>query len=181
MVALGGSTLPVKDRDEVLAFQMTVGELLRAVRGADGKVQEALGQLTQIKTAVNETPEADAGLLDEARALELKLMDVRVALTGDNTRTERGHTAELSIMRRVQNAHSGTLSNTYGPTETHRRDYEIGREQYEDVAGDLKKLIEADFMKLKQKLDKAGVPWTPGRSLPKIKPPSFKPPNGRDL
>ena len=74
-------------------------------------------------------------------------------------------------MRRVQNAHSGTLSNSYGPTETHRRDYEIGREQYEEIAGDLKTLIESDFVQLQEKLDQAGVPWTSGRSIPEIRSP----------
>ena len=169
LVAIGKTTLAGQDRKDVLKFQMKVGELLRAVTGANGKVQEALDQLAQIKKAVRQTPKASTSHFEEARSLELKLMALRESLTGDTTRTQRSQTAPPSIMRRVENALAGTLNNSYGPTQTHRREYVIGQEQYEDVVGKLRALIEVDFKKLKQKLDKAGVPWTPGRRIPEIK------------
>ncbi len=50
-----------------------------------------------------------------------------------------------------------------------RREFEIAHLEYEQIAAKLKKLVEVDFVKLQHKLDKAGVPWTPGRQIPKPK------------
>jgi photosystem II stability/assembly factor-like uncharacterized protein len=169
VVAIGKPTLPIQDRQEVLKFQMQVGALQRAVTGANGKVQEALEQLGQIKKAVRQAQNVDIKLFDAARDLELKLFDVRESLSGDVTRTNRKKTALVPITRRVQNALAGTLRNTYGPTQTHRRDYEIGLEMYRETLGTMKTLIEVDFEQLKEKLDTAGVPWTTGRRIPEIK------------
>jgi len=48
-------------------------------------------------------------------------------------------------------------------------DYRIGREEFHELYGRLKKLIEGDFVNLQKKLEAAGVPWTPGRAIPRVK------------
>ena len=169
VVAIGNPSLPVQDRREVLDFQMKAGELQRAVTGAGGKVQEALNQLAQMKTAIKQTQKADIRLFEEARALELKLMDVRESLSGDATRARRSQTAPPPVMRRARNALVGTLGSIYGPTKTHRREYEIALEEYQEIHGNLKTLIEVDLVKLQRKLDEAGVPWTTGRAIPELR------------
>ncbi len=167
--SIGKPSLTSQDPKTTLQFQMKAGELQRRVTGASERVQEALDQLAQIKQVIRQSQKADIRLFDEARTVELKLMDVQVSLKGDPTRANRSQTAPVSIMRRVQNALNGTLSNTYGPTKTQRREFQIAHLEYEQMAAKLKKLVEVDFVKLQHKLDKAGVPWTPGRQIPKPK------------
>ena len=75
----------------------------------------------------------------------------------------------VQCMDRVQTALSGTLRQTYGPTTTHRRQYDIATEQFEVTNKDLKGLIEGDFQQLVDELEKAGAPWTSGRRLPQVK------------
>ena len=70
-------------------------------------------------------------------------------------------------MNRISGAMSGAES-TYGPTKTNRRDYEIAKEEFEAVHGQLRRLIEADFVKLQKDLETAGVPWTSGRPIPRL-------------
>ena len=152
----------------VLDFQMKVGELQRAVVGLNGKTQEALNQLTEIKQVIKQTSKVDVALFEEARALELKLMDARESLTGDPTKPRRDEVSPPSIMSRTQNALFGSLNTTYGSTKTQRRSYEIAREEYGEVIGTLKTLIERDLAELKRKLDAAGVPWTSGRAIPEL-------------
>ena len=74
----------------------------------------------------------------------------------------------MSIMSRAQIAYGGSLNSTYGPTQTHRRGFRIASRQYEDAYRELKSLIEEQLTALKQKLDKAGVPWTSGRKVPRF-------------
>ena len=166
--SIGESALPSQNREETLAFQIKVGELQRVVVGTTRKLEEALSQLNDIKGVVRRTRTLDRRLYDDARQLELQLLDLQERLVGDPTRSKRSQTALVSIMSRVQSALSGTMGQTYGPTKTHRRQYEIGREQFAVVSADLKKLLEREFSELLTELEKANAPWTSGRPLPSI-------------
>ncbi len=168
VVAIGNPSLPVPDQNDILAFQMSVGELQRAASGAVGRASEALEQLAAIKQAVKRTRTVDLDVMDDARALERKLTDAREALTGGSTKTARGEMAPSSVMQRIGHAMSGSLGSVYGPTQTHRREYELGLEEYNEVVGTLRTLIDEDLAELEQRLDEAGVPWTPGRRIPEL-------------
>jgi hypothetical protein len=70
------------------------------------------------------------------------------------------------ILSRVQTVVYGHWSTTSGPTQSHRRSYDIAAQQYSAVLGDLQKLVEQDVPELGRKLEAAGAPWTPGRGIP---------------
>ena len=166
VVAIGQSSLPRQDRQQTLEFQMQVGKLQRKVVGTTRKLEDVLSQINDIKKMVRNTPTLDQRLYEKARQLELQLLDVQEQLVGDRTRSQRSQMARVSIMSRVQSALSGTLRQTYGPTKTHRRQYEIGRDQFAATDKELKMLLDSTYQPLLEKLANAGAPWTPGRSLP---------------
>ncbi len=166
VVPISEASLPRQDRAQTLAFQMQVGQLQRDAVGATRKLAEVLSQLGEIKQVVKNTRTLDQKLYDDSRGLELKLLDIQDQLTGDRTRAARSQTAPLSIIDRVQIALSGTLRQTHGPTNTHRRQYEIGRDQFVTAAETLKNLLEGEFQQILDRLDEAGAPWTSGRRLP---------------
>jgi hypothetical protein len=168
VIPIGKASLPPQDRQQTLAFQMQAGKLLGAIAGGNGRLQEALQQLEEIKAAIQKASRASVSLLDEARQLELKLLDMRDTLTGDSTRIKRHQMATPSILQRARNALSGSLNSTYGPTETHRREFSIARQQYQALAPKLTAALEVDLAALQKKLDQAGVPWTSGRPIPNL-------------
>ncbi len=53
----------------------------------------------------------------------------------------------------------------YGPTPSQRTSYEIGKKLYADVVEELTALVDVEYAGLKEALDQAGVPWTPGRGV----------------
>ncbi len=161
-------SLPTQDREAVLQFYMTAGELQRAIRGANGKATEVLSQLAEIKQALKQSGKGTTQLFEEARGLELKLKDIRELLLGNTAKSRYNEPDRLSIMSRVNSA-MNAMSSTYGPTKTHRRDYEIAQEEFETVLGQVKKLIEVDFVNLQRNLEAAGLPWTSGRPIPELK------------
>ncbi len=163
VVAILKSTLPRQDRAKVLAFQRQVGRLQRNVVGANRQLTETLSQLDEIRAVVSNSPDLDPKLLDQTRSIKLKLLDLQEKLAGDRTRTERSQTAKVPILTRVQIALRGTLQQTYGPTQTHRQQFQIGQKQFKQVAAQLKKVLESEYQPLLETLDKAGAPWTPGR------------------
>ena len=107
-------------------------------------------------------------VLRVAQLLHGKLKDIGELLTGGTVKTQFNEPDLISIMGRVDSA-SRAMRSTYGPTKTHRADYQIAREEFQEVYGQLKKLIEVDFVNLQKKLEAAGLPWTPGRPIPKLK------------
>ncbi|MFK7961463.1 MAG: glycosyl hydrolase, partial [Phycisphaerales bacterium] len=164
--SIGESALPKQDRAATLAFQMETGELQKQVVGTTRRVSEMLEQLAEIKSVVRESRELDPQLHADARTIELQLLDIQDRLTGDSTRTRRSQMAPLSISQRVGGAFSATLRQTHGPTETNRRQFEIGREQFAGVRGLLRDIEGGAFADLAARLDAAGAAWTPGRTLP---------------
>jgi DNA-binding LacI/PurR family transcriptional regulator len=64
---------------------------------------------------------------------------------------------------------SGQLASTSPITTTNKRNYEIAAEAFEKLLEDLRQIIEVEMKKLGVELEEAGVPWTPGRGVPKWK------------
>ncbi len=168
VVAIGAASVPRVDREETLAFQMEAGELQRAVVGSMRKLDAVLEQLDEIEKVVANTRDLDPALREQARRIELGLLDVKDRLVGDETRSSRSQTTPVSVMGRVGLALSGTLRQTHGPTQTLREQYRIGLEQYETIRAELVDLIEVDYQSLLDALDAANAPWTSGRGLPSI-------------
>ena len=161
-------SLPAQDSDAVLRFYMTAGELQRAIRGAFGKTDEVLKQLVEIKQVLKRSDKGTPQLFEEARKMELKLKDIRELLIGNTTKSRYNESDRISIMNRV-NSSMNAMRLTYGPTQTHRQDFEIAKEEFEALVGQIKELIEIDFVNLQKKIEMAGLPWTTGRPIPELK------------
>ncbi|UCC84914.1 MAG: glycosyl hydrolase, partial [Gemmatimonadota bacterium] len=162
-------TLSPANRAEVLAFQRRAGELQRAVMTASRVAGAAAEQIGDIKSVIEVWPGADPSLREEARALELRLMDLREVLNGDPTKPRRNESAMPGLTSRVSTAMRGSYATTYGPTGTHRRNYEIAASQFAELLPALRQLIEVDLVALEDKLEAAGAPYT-GDRLPNWQP-----------
>ena len=136
--------------------------LQRAALGAMAAVQEAEDRLALIKQAVLDTPEADPRLGDEARSIESRLRDVRLALAGDAVLRGYNEPVPPAILDRI-----GVLTSQFSasapPTGMSLDAYEIAAGELEGVLGTLRQLVEVDLKRLEEKLETAGAPWTPGR------------------
>ena len=162
--------IAAQDRASVLAFQRETGELLRAVAGSQRVLAEAQASVGAIKQALARWPAAPGELMNEARALELRLMDLSEALNGSSTRTSRSEPDLPGISRRVNQIVGGHWNGMHGPTGTHREQYRVAREAFEAIYPELRALVETDLPALEGRLEAAGVPWTTGRALPRWPP-----------
>ncbi len=122
-------------------------------------------QLDEMKAALLDSTTADETLYSAALETETLLLDLQLELSGDDIKASLSHSAVPGIMDRVQSAYFGTLGQTYGPTQTHRQQFDIARNQYDELRPRLLQAIEQTDA-LGQKLDAAGVKWTSGRDLP---------------
>ncbi|MDE0359502.1 MAG: glycosyl hydrolase [Gammaproteobacteria bacterium] len=162
--------IAAQDRAVVLAFQRETGELLRAVTGSQRAAAGAAQRIGAVKQALDGWPAAPATLMGEARALELRLLDLRETLDGSRTRTSRAEPDLPGIAGRVNQVVRGHWNGTHGPTGTHREQYRVAREAFSAMYPELQRLVETDLPALEGRLEEAGVPWTTGRALPSWPP-----------
>jgi photosystem II stability/assembly factor-like uncharacterized protein len=164
--ALGDFALPVQDRRTVLAFQQEAGELQRQIMGANSALGSAMEQVAAMKTVVVQDPAGTPELRAQVRALELELMDMQEAMSGDPTRPRRAEPAMPGILGRLGTAVGGSGS-TYGPTGTHREELELARTQWEAVRPNLTRLVETTVPEMVARLESLGMRWTPGMGVPR--------------
>ena len=114
-VPLGLATLPADDWEQLLAFQKKTASLRRVVLGAIRTANEAQSRIDHVQVALRDTPGADPGWVKEARALELRLADLRLELEGDRTIRSRNEPTPPSIRDRINYIIYGSWESTSSP------------------------------------------------------------------
>ena len=156
------------DREAIMEFVNEVQDLSKSVRGAMSVADQTKETLKSIKSVIQRSTDLDPALLNEVRDLEVKLMDIDEKFSGDPTKPKRNEPAQPGLNGRLRTVMFGAMGSTEGPTGTHQRQYEIAKEQFEAVVGDLETLVDEDLESLNEKLDDAAAPWTPGRKIPRL-------------
>jgi photosystem II stability/assembly factor-like uncharacterized protein len=166
IVAVIEPTLERQDREATLEFQLALGELQRKVFGAARKLNESLEQLEEMKSAIKASRKVDLTTYETARSIEKRLEQLNIRLTGDELKSRKSQVAKRSISERIQTALYGTLNQSYGPTQTHRDQFQIAESQFTEIEDELRQAIEVDLVAFANLLDEAGVAWTSGRAIP---------------
>lgn len=161
-------TLPVQKSGSVAAFYDKVETLSRTVRGASARTTEALEEVTAAIDAMKKARIDKPALLTVAHKLEQELRKVQKSLRMDEVRDRFHEPAVPTIQQRLSWAGRGRGS-TYGPTKTHRQEYEIAAESYAEIHKELRRLTGEEQEELFKDLEKAGVPWTKGRPVPNLR------------
>ncbi len=162
-IPLGTASLPATDRKALLSFQEKTARLQRAVLGAVRAADDAQTSIDHLKKALAEAPAADAKLVAELSAIESRLKDVQVELSGNSTVANRNEPTPPSIVDRVQTIVYGHWDATSAPTATQRRNYDIAAADFAPALAKLRTITLTDLKRLEDKAEAAGAPWTPGR------------------
>jgi len=165
---LGTATLAAADRDALLAFQREVAELQRAAVAVDRAARETSERMALLRRAVRAAAGLDAAPY-EARitAFEARLFEIRRVLSRDRTALDRAEFAPPSVMQRVSRIVGAQFRATSAPTTTQRDSYAVASAQLAAMSAALRALVEDDLAALEAELEAAGVPWTPGRPIPR--------------
>ncbi len=167
VVPLNFAALPAAERTDVLAFAKQTGALQRAALGTYEALSEGLSQVVTMKRVIEQTPSLPPALLKDARALELKLIDLREVFSGDPTKSRRNEPAAPGLLDRISTIIGGHWLTTASPTGSHKKNFDIAKSEFTEALGKLRPLLETDLPALHDKFEDAGAPWAPGRKLPK--------------
>ncbi len=159
--ALENSSL-ARQSAENLAFKKDLAELRRKVSGSDNQMNEIYTRLTYVESAIQQYPGADLAWMQEVKAIELVLHDLRLLLWGDYHKSSRDVETLPSIMDRIETVVYQCWYSTSNVTTTQKQQVEIARVEYAQIRSKLDEvilLIEA----LEAKLNAKGIPYTPNR------------------
>ncbi|HSL90312.1 MAG TPA: hypothetical protein VK870_13490 [Ignavibacteriaceae bacterium] len=160
---LENTTLPAKDRSELVAFQKKVSELSRAVNGAVETVNDIQSKIEILKAALLRTENAPHELTELANRILQKNKEIYTLLVDDETISRRNEPVKPKISARLSEVSGGMWRTTSDPTTSYLNNYQIALEDFKTVLRDLQNLINFDIKKLEGEMDKLKSPWTPGR------------------
>ncbi|MDJ0839672.1 MAG: glycosyl hydrolase [Acidobacteriota bacterium] len=159
-----------EDHDAVAAFRKEMSHLFASARATNTLMSNASSRLTALETAVMRTSKADNSHLVKVHALQERLADLRLIMTGNTTISRRSEPTPPGLTRRVFSVVYGASGTTAPPTQTHLDQMKLVEEGLDDLLKQLKVLVDQDIKQLEEELDAAGAPLTPGR-FPTIKRP----------
>jgi hypothetical protein len=168
VVVDGADAIPEADRTALAEFQQKVVRLERAVAGALDVANDLTGKLDKVKQALDQAPGADEKTKEKVRELIVRNRDILRALRGDEPLRRLNRNVPLSISERVEYVVDATRLAIARPTGTQQEAYAVASEEFTEVLGKLRQLVEVDLKGLEKVLDEAAAPVTPGR-LPEWK------------
>jgi hypothetical protein len=162
VVPLNNATLATDDRDALLAFQREADALMARIRVASQQMQEIGNRLATVKTAVQRSPDLPVGALEEARDLQRRAAELRIALFGDQSVARRQFETPPSINSRVGSVLYSSFNATSSPTGQQREQLQIAEGDFGEFRPMLDALL-ADLTAFETRLRGMGAPLMPLR------------------
>jgi len=161
-----GGTLAGAAPEVVAAFLERLQRIQRGVLGAARVLDEANETLTLARGSLERSAVAERSLFESVAELSEHVASLRLRLSGDPRRGRMGDAGPVSITSRLNVAVNGNAGSTYGPTPTHLASVELAERGLAELTPVLDALVAVRLPALAEALDAAGLPWTPGRSIP---------------
>jgi len=171
VVPLNNTTLPAKDRSELVAFQKKASELARTAYGAQRVAEDLVKRIESIKQALNNTASAPFSLLTNANMISDDLDKILISIRGMEGRgasAEENPPAQVTLNSRLSTMLFTSYSTTTNLTKNQKVAYETLYAEIQPIIEKLKKIIDTDLKAIETEMDKLNVPWTPGR-MPELK------------
>jgi photosystem II stability/assembly factor-like uncharacterized protein len=170
VVPLNNTTIPVGNREELVAFQRQAFEMLREVKGTESLLKEMIKRVTDIKFALNETPAAPVTLMNKAENIskELELLNLKFNRNADRPSPEENPPSPVTFNERLNvlaYTHNRSTSNI---TKNERNAYSALVSEFPPLLERIKSINNVDLKNLESDLEKFNAPWTPGR-IPEVK------------
>lgn len=154
--------LVTDDRQALLDFQMRSADLYRAIAGANRARGELQARIDHLLKAVNDTPSASEEQAQALRALNTRMQDLKVLMSGDSTIASRAEKVPMSISGRINNIVGGHWDSQSAVPGNFIDSLAIADRQFSQALLELKAIV-ADLSAVETELQAEGAPWTPGR------------------
>jgi hypothetical protein len=167
---LRNTTLPAKDRSELVAFQKKATKLAQTVQASQRFLNEMITRVENLKQAIASSTNSSFDLMKKAEAIADKLAEMQLKFNRPSNRpsAEENPPAPVTLNDRVNDMAFTHFRSTAGLTQNEIRSYDVLMEEFPPVLEQLKKIFNEDIKNLEAELDKIDAPWSTGR-VPELK------------
>ncbi len=164
-VPLRNTTLPVEDRNELIAFQKKSNELARTVWGTNKFLTDLIEKIKSIKQALINTPSAPAELFAKADNVYFKLREIsrKFERESDSPSAEENQPSQVTINERMNVLAYTHWRSTSNITQNEKNAYNAIMEQFPPLLENLKSIYNVDIKQIETQMEKCNAPYTPGR------------------
>jgi hypothetical protein len=156
--------LPGSTQEQRVIFESRVKALMRAAQGSVSAIDAVIAELDAAKQTLDRS-QTDGSLYALANRIQQDIHDQRDRLAGNEMRDMYNDLPEMTVQARLWHARFSPSSNAHGPTSAQQESLRIARKLYDEVYAELTRIVDTDYAGLKEAMDIARVPWTPGRGL----------------
>ncbi|HSG97352.1 MAG TPA: hypothetical protein VLA11_05120, partial [Woeseiaceae bacterium] len=156
--------LPGATQEQRVVFESQADELIRAAMGSVTAIDAIILELDAVKETLDRSV-TDGSLYELANSIQQRIKAQRDRISDNELRDAYNDLPEMSVMARLWHARFDNSTSAHGPTAAQQESLRIGRKLYDEVVAELTRLVETDYAGLKQAMDEARVPYTPGRGL----------------
>jgi chaperonin cofactor prefoldin len=161
---LNDLSTPTENKEELLAFQVKVDRLRKAVDAFGEVMDKDKERLKFIKAAIKSYPNLDITLLETISSLEDSIDGINILLYGDPSLSSRDIEQKESIASKVGIIIWNMWRSRSNPTMTNEKLYQIASTDFEKLITEIQNL-DNSIKEIETYLEKNEVPFTPGRGL----------------
>ena len=156
--------IPGSTQEQRVVYETQVDELIRAATGTVMAIDNVITELDAVKATLNRS-RTDGSMYELAHSLQQRIREQRDHIADNEARDMYNDLPAMSVSARLWHARFDPSSSAHGPTASQRQSLRLARKLYDETVAELKQLVDVEYEGLKEAMDTARVPWTPGRSV----------------
>ncbi|MGM0546700.1 MAG: VPS10 domain-containing protein [Bacteroidota bacterium] len=137
-------------RENLVAFQQDLSQ-------TSNKLQKHLDKVEAMQKALNRADSEDSELREELDDSRRQLLEFNEEMSGSEAKSEVGE-KDLPAPSSRMFIGFRALSSTYGPTPTHEKAIEAGKNELEDIKQRMEEFIDSEIPRLERALEETGAP-----------------------
>lgn len=159
---LYNGTLAGSTPDVTAKFWKETDELSAEIGMTTIELQNAMKKAKAMQRALDMAEIAPGDLDTKLSNLVTEIYDLDEQLNGNRSKQEVGAINRVTASQRLGVAMMGTRNATYGPTSTHKENFELAKNQHSEIRAKVKTINEVEIPELVKELAEAGAPNVEG-------------------
>lgn len=144
--------------EEIAEFRETMESFQQDLTQTTNKLQKQIQKVEALQKALSRAEEEAPDLVNELHNARMDLLELNERMNGSEAKSEVGELPDDVSPRSRLFMGYRALRTTYGPTEMHRNNLEIGKEELQEFKQDLNDFAENVIPELEKAVQNAGAP-----------------------
>ena len=146
------------DEEVKTRFTARITSLQKEISAATLRLSKAMKRIDALQYALKKTSVIDNELIKKAHEINQELFSLDEQLYGNRSKREVGEKNTPTLRTRLSVASSGLRYTTYGPTELHKKSFEIAEKQFNAFNAELNLIINTEIPLIEKRIEELGGP-----------------------